>query len=215
VLTVGDVVAKRGITEVLHFTTNRGLAGILASRGVKARNQLPADKFVEHVYGPTCKVRRDTSWLGYVNLSITSINSALFNIASRKWYPERDFWWCVLSFTPLVLEHEGVLFVTTNNMYTGAKRLGGAVGLEALFSPSIVQFVAAGGATGAITRALNLPPSQPTCRMAEALYPTALSTEWLQRVYVATAEHADIVHGQCDALSHVVPDVAVRPDVFE
>ncbi|HEU0127959.1 MAG TPA: hypothetical protein VFQ48_05060 [Pseudonocardiaceae bacterium] len=42
--------AGRGITEVLHFTTHRGLLGIFAKEAVLSRERLEADKYIEHIY---------------------------------------------------------------------------------------------------------------------------------------------------------------------
>src|SRR5690349_15550012 len=107
-MSVNAIVARRNITRVLHFTTNQGLTGILASRAVKARRDLTSDKYLEHVYSPNCAVRRDQAWLGYVNLSIGRINARLWDISANKWHSNKDSWWCILVFDPIVLTHPGV-----------------------------------------------------------------------------------------------------------
>jgi hypothetical protein len=57
-----------------------------------------------------------------VNLSISRINARLFNISAKNWHRALDGWWAVLSFDPLILTHDGVVFATTNNAYPGVIR---------------------------------------------------------------------------------------------
>jgi len=208
-MTIAEIITKRDIKQVLHFTTNAGLVGTLATRGLKSRHRLPREAYLEFVYSPNCAVRRDVAWLDYANLSITHINCGLFNISSRKWHRDSEKWWCVLSFRPPVLTHEGVVFATTNNMYTGAIRAPGAAGLERLFAPVIHQY-----ADKQVIRANYTPACQPTCQQAEVLYPKELSTEWLSRIYVATDSHADAAQAQASTLSHPDVEVVIDPDMF-
>src|SRR6266511_5391085 len=98
-----QLIERRGITEVLHFTTSKGLLGILYSRLVLPRRRLPRNKLVEHVYMVNAEVRYDPEWTDYVNLSIAQINTRFFDIASRKWHRDKDLWWCILSFSPVIL----------------------------------------------------------------------------------------------------------------
>jgi ssDNA thymidine ADP-ribosyltransferase, DarT len=208
-VSVAEVIAARGILEILHFTTNSGLAGILASRAVKSRAVLPTEKTLEHVYSPNCTYRKDTAWLGYVNLSITSINLHLFGISADKWHAGEDLWWCILSFDPSVLTHEGVYFTTTNNMYTGVRRGQGGAGLEALFAPNVTRW-----AGNVASRTDELSKSQPTCAQAEVLYPTELSTGFLRRIYVREAQDGDTVNGMFGALDHPQIEVVVAVAMF-
>ena len=101
-MTVEEVIDRRGITEVLHFTTNQGLLGMLASGGILSRERLPKEKYLEHVYKPNAPVRHDSNWLDYVNLSITTINTEFFGHSSR-WRQDQEVWWCVVSLDPAVL----------------------------------------------------------------------------------------------------------------
>jgi hypothetical protein len=192
----------RGITEILHYTTSRGVLGILASRAVKSRRRLPKDKYLEHVWVPACPVRYDTDYLDYVNLSISDINSALYAIANGRWHGG-EYWWGVLSFPPTILDHEGVKFATTNNMYPSARRDVGLAGFEALFAERV-----AGRWARVTTRPVGYPASQPTDPQAEVLYPQELSTEHLQRIYVADINSRATIRAQCEAVGH--PDINVE-----
>lgn len=209
-MTIRQIVNDRDIREVLHFTTDRGLAGILASACVKARADLPSDKYVEHIYKPTCASRvRDADWHGFVNLSITRINTRLFGIAANKWHIDIQGWWCILAFAPSILSHDGVYFTTTNNMYSGVNRAMGSVGLEAIFADEVLQY-----AGRVVRRSRHAPSNQPTCFQAEVLYPCELSTEYLQTVYVRDEEHIDAIHGICGAIAISPPRCICDPSRF-
>jgi hypothetical protein len=215
--TVAEIVEHRGITEVLHFTTNRGLTGILAKGAVLPRARLPEDKYLEHVYHPNADTRKDKAWLDYVNLSISSINTEFFGHSSR-WHAHDDVWWCALAFNPAILSDDGVYFATTNNMYTGCRRALGPDGLEALFGDPVHQYLG-----HYARRTDDMGDEFTTCHQAEALYPGPLSLERLLRVYVATGPHADVAASSCAMLlgsddasdeKRTVP-VVIDAEVFE
>jgi hypothetical protein len=209
-MSIAEIIAERGIREVLHFTTNRGLLGILASEFVKSRARLDVDRQLEYVFYPNCSFRRDPAWMDYVNLSITRINSRLFGISSTSWHRDQEIWWCILSFEPVILEHEGVVFTTTNNMYTGVERGTSSEGLERAFARNIVRY-----ASNIAVRGIDLPTNEPTCPQAEVLYPQQLSTEHLQRIYFANELHEDMAAAQAETLNHRAVNFEVNPHVFE
>ncbi|HEX3462580.1 MAG TPA: DarT ssDNA thymidine ADP-ribosyltransferase family protein [Candidatus Elarobacter sp.] len=188
---VAALVRELGVEEVVHFTRNCGLLGIAAEGAVLARKHLDRSQYLKHIYRPNAKLRRDVEQLDYVNLSIGRVNASLLDIAMNKWYrDEEDLFWCVLAFSPEILSHNGVLFVTTNNMYTGAVRAPGAAGLRALYEPAVEQW------TGKIVR--RRPETErawPTCRQAEALYPDALSVKYLTKIYLRDEADGDEAHG--------------------
>jgi hypothetical protein len=225
-MTVEEVIDRRGITEVLHFTTNQGLLGMLPSGGILSRERLPKEKYLEHVYKPNAPVRHDSDWLDYVNLSITTINTEFFGHSSR-WRQDQEVWWCVVSLEPAVLTHAGVVFATTNNIYSGVQRVAGAGGLEALFAERVTRFKGflppwREGQRTAV-RSEGMPHSVPTCVQAEVLYPHRVLVEHFRQVYVATGDHADIVGSQAAILLPPGVDhpgtaalpVIIRPEVFE
>lgn len=216
-MSVADLIEDRGISEVLHFTTNTGLLGMLASGGILSRARLPKEKYLEHVYRPNARVRKDPDWLDYVNLSISRINTEFFEHSSR-WHRDRDVWWCVVYLDPVILTHEGVVFATTNNRYTGVQRAIGAEGMEALFAARVKRWTG-----NVVERPDDFPDELTTCHQAEALYPGCVPSEYFRGIYVATGEHADIVETQSEILLPADVDspgsselpVHIRPDVFE
>jgi hypothetical protein len=211
-MTINDIIKRRGIKEILHFTTNVGLTGILASKAVKPRESLPKDKYLEHVYMYNCEDRsRDAAWHGYVNLSITKVNWRLFSISMFKWHSNIDGWWCILSFDPIILTHSGVFFTTTNNIYTGVKRKRGAEGLEQLFAEKVVRWEG-----NVVTRTQSTPSNQPTCEQAEVLYPGELSLDYIKAIYVRDDHSVYAAESIIDTFNEI-PKVNcnVRPDLFE
>ncbi len=209
-MTINEIFRQRQITEILHFTTNEGLLGILYSRFIKSRQRLPKEKTLENIYKPNAAFRKDKKWLDYVNLSISRINYQFFDVSANRWHRDRNIWWCVLSLDPVILSHPGVYFATTNNMYTGVRRNTGAKGLNALFDSSIIQW-----AGQIVRRNPDLQAKFPTCSQAEVLYPEELPTKFLQRVYVSTGEDHDDICGQCAGVSYPDLEARVLPEIFK
>lgn len=214
-MSLAQILEVRGIEEVLHFTTNKGLVGMLAAGAVLPRKRLPEEKYLEFVYSPNANSRKDVAWLDYVNLSISRINVEFFDISSSRWHAHEDLWWCILSFRSEILSHEDVYLCTTNNFYSGVVRESGAGGFEALFAERVVQFVDwSGREVRAIARPTELEPRFPTCIQAEALYPGELSLKFLQRIYVARPRHQDIAYAQCKLFESNHTPVEVKPEMF-
>jgi hypothetical protein len=195
-MTIQGIIDGRGLREVLHFTTERGLVGTLASRALKSRYRLPNDKYLQHILHVNAAERpearaffdKSANWLDYVNLSISEINRRYFEV-SEGWHAEKDVWWTILSFDAVVITHERVVFATTNNSYDMCIRNSGPEGLNALFAPVIDRKPS--WRAYRRSRATDLP----TCEQAEVLYPEAISTDFLRRVYVREEEHQDQVSG--------------------
>jgi len=208
-VTIRDIIERRGIEEILHFTTNQGLTGILASKAVIPRKRLSKEKYLEHIVLYNCENRsRDIEWLDYVNLSITRVNLRLFGISRGKWHRDIEGWWCILSFKPEILTHPGVYFCTTNNAYPSVQRGKGAVGLEKLFTDKIER---SPGWTAERTK--TTPANQTTCNQAEVLYPGLLSTDYLMHVYVQDEERADATEsiiGMFDGLPSIGCEVKLE-----
>jgi len=210
-MSVQNEIVERDITEVLHFTTNRGLVGILATRHLRSRRRLPEDEYLQHILHPNAIVRpedkpyfdKSKDWLDYVNLSISEINSSFFGF-SGTWTHNQGRWWAILAFDPVILTHDGVFFATTNNAYEHCNRKDGLKGLLQLFAPTVWrkgQWRAVRG---------NRQPRLPTCEQAEALYPGEVSTEFLRRIYVRNGEDADRAGGFLRDFPH--PGVEVLVD---
>ena len=195
-MTIDRLIGVRSIRGVLHFTTNRGLVGVLAVRQLMSRFRLSQEQLLEYVLHVNAAYRAEAmsdfdksqNWLDYVNLSISEVNTR-FLAASRKWHNSSDVWWCILEFDPNIMTHEGVYFATTNNSYSGCVRGLGVDGLSALFRPKVAR--KADWMVERDARGSNLP----TCEQAEVLYPESVGVEHLRRIYVEESEHYDIVGG--------------------
>jgi hypothetical protein len=198
-----------GITEVLHFTTNCGLIGVLRSGRLLSRALVPDEELVEHVYKPNTAVRYDSSWTRFVNMSITQVNEWMLSTSTNRRWNEEIFW-VVLSFTPEILRQRGVVFTTTNNIYPAVKRASDAPGMAALFAPEVM------GRYSSIHHRRGLADNQTTDRQAEVLYPNWVSTNYLQRIYVDSDDKQDAVAGIFGGLPTVaeVP-VLCKPEVFQ
>lgn len=210
VMNIANKIEGRGIKSIVHFTTNRGLLGIFATNCVKSRERLNKDEHLSHIFQPNASYRdKDKDWLDYVNLSISRINTEFFNTSSGSWHKEKNFWWCILDFSPEILSHSGVSFTTTNNIYTSVRRGEGADSLENMFADEILQWPGK-----KVCRLENENSFFPTCRQAEVLYPREVSTEFLQAIYVQADSVADEVAGQLSAMNHRAIPIVICPDKF-
>lgn len=204
-----DIIAKREISELLHFTTNRGITGMLASQALLPRKRLAIEKHLEHVYIYNCANRpRDAAWHDYVNLSITSVNRKLFGVSEGNWHADMEGWWCIVALSPEIMEHPGVYFTTTNNMYSGVLRAQGPKGLEALFASQITLWNA-----NITTRSATAPANQPTCPQAEVLYPGSLPFEFVSRIYVKGATEASEIESILEVFE-ADTEIIIRADLF-
>jgi hypothetical protein len=214
---VADVVARREISEVLHFTTNHGVLGMLAMGAILPRRELPKEKYLEHVYKPNAAVRKDPAWTGHVSLSVSRVNTEFFGV-SRHWHRNTETWWAIVSLGPVILEHPDIVFVTTNNIYPSRIRRQGGEGLAGMFAPIVKGYYGR-----EMTRTDGMPDSWTTDVQAEVLYPGRISTQFVRQVYVLNDDHGDLVASQYDILvgrGQVADErtelpIAVRPELFE
>ena len=214
-MSITDLVKRRGITDILHFTTNRALVGCLQTGALLSRERLPKEAYLEHILMMNCAARKDIGWLDYVNLSVSWVNPRLFGISRDAWHRGKDLWWCVLVFDPIITTHPGVHFTTTNNMYSGVQRGTGEAGFDALFAPSVVQYVdwQSKRPTSTITRLVGYPEKHPTDPQAEVLYPKSLSLEYLTAVYVPNEDTQDRAMADLYMFDNDTK-VIVRPELF-
>lgn len=216
-MTVAAELQRRDITEILHFTTNRGIVGTLAKGALLSRYRLPLEAYLQHIFHvnaadrPEAKEFFDKSqnWLDYVNLSITEINRRYF-LVSQKWHIDADIWWGILAFDSEAMTHEGVVFTTTNNSYDLCVRKAGLPGLNDLFEPCIGRKTPH-WKVNRLQRSLALP----TCEQAEVLYPGEISTEYLRRIYVLDENCHDIARGWLREFGLRGVDVLISPQKFE
>ncbi|MFQ3894669.1 DarT ssDNA thymidine ADP-ribosyltransferase family protein [Sphingobium sp. R-7] len=215
-MTVQEIIDQRGIQEVLHFTTHRGLVGTLASGALQSRYRLPEDKYLQHILHVNSAVRpeagaffdKSDNWLDYVNLSISEINRRYFEV-SQRWHADGDIWWTILSFDAVVMTHENVVFASTNNSYDLCLRERGGEGLNALFA-AMVKRKSPSWTAYRGDRASELP----TCEQAEVLYPAAVPMDFLRRVYVREEEHQDQVSGWLEEFGKPAVEVVWSPQKF-
>jgi hypothetical protein len=203
-----DFIARRRIEELLHFTTNLGVLGVLGSGLLLSRARLPENRYLEHVYQPNSNTRKDGAWLDFVNLSITNINEWMFD-RSEAWHAQEDVWWACLSYDPAIMAEPGVVFTTTNNIYPSVERGFGVSGLEALFAPIVL------GRYGYRHDRTGKTDAQPTDRQAEVLYPRAVDVSKLRGIYVRQDEHVDDIEGIFAIFPAAEVPVMVRPEVFQ
>lgn len=128
-MSVERVVADRGISEVVHFTTNHGCLGTLYTKNLLSRARLQDDEMVRYLFEPNAELRRDRKYLDHISLTIDHINQPFFSISADKWHRDDPIFWCILAFDPAVLAHERVVFASTNNIYTSVRRGTGEEGL--------------------------------------------------------------------------------------
>lgn len=208
-MTIHEIIGARGISETLHFTTNHGCLGTLYTGFLKSRARLEDDYMVKHLFEPNSSLRKDRDYLDYVNLSIESINTQFYGTSCNSWHRDKPIFWCILSFMPGIMAHDGVVFSTTNNIYSSTRRARGTEGLMGLFSQRIIQWKG-----NVVVRPEGLPPQYPTCFQAEVLYPGELSTEHLQKIYVRSQADQSEVIGYIKATLHRDVEVVVCPNKF-
>jgi hypothetical protein len=206
---ISALIHERKITEVVHFTTNRGLLGILVQRLCTARALLAQDEYLESIYHENTKRRReDPKYWSYVNLSISEPNHRFLRISSEDWWANEDLFWAVLSFDPVIMTHPGVLFAPGNMGYEGITPVEGVPGAEALFADRVPK-----GFKKTMPR-WDRAPHLPTNPQAEVLYPQAVSTRYLQRIYVLTDEDAAKAEAIVSVSGHDEVDIIVDPVTF-
>lgn len=203
-MTPADEARARGVEEILHFTTDKGTLGMLRKDALLSRERLQDDPDLAFIFQGVWPVRAP-QWVDYVSLSIHSINRDLYRRAERN-LPDR--WWAVVAFDVAILDHEGLWFATTNNIYPACIRGQGAEGFARLYADPVY-----GRYSTAHTRE-GLDPAQPTDRAAEILYPGELPLKHLTALYVPEQQHRQLVLAWCDALDRPEVPVTVREDLF-
>lgn len=207
-----DRARERRITELMHFTTSKGLIGILAAGKVLSRQRLNADDYLENIKVLNSPDRsRDADWLDWVNLSISRVNSRFLG-ASKSWHADDGIWWACLSFDVAILDHEGVYFCTGNNAYPRTVRGQGGDGFDALFAPTVKW----GRYNSVHTRSSAHLAHLPTDPQAEVLYPGELALSYLRAIYVPEPELTDTLAGILAGVGWAdAIHFEARPEVFE
>ena len=200
--------ANLGITSIVHFTrVQPGLVGVLHARAIKARQALPKEHQLRHVYEPNAADRsRDVRWHQYINLSITNINPWMFNYSSG-WH--KDAQWVILSFNPNILSEPGVVFCTTNNAYPSVRRQTGLGGFNQMFYPEVP------GYQERISTRDEREPNQTTDPQAEILYPSAVSLDHLQSIIVQDDDTYEAVTASLSIFELDRIRITTDPEAFE
>jgi ssDNA thymidine ADP-ribosyltransferase, DarT len=191
---------ERGVTEILHYTSERGVMGSVMKGELLSREQVENDDDVAFIFEGIWE-RKDPDWVDYISLSVSRINADLYR-RSRKNFP--DYWWAVLSFDVAILDHDDVWFTTTNNSHPPCERGQRIEGFEAMFGSPIEW----GWYGTKKWRNATCPDAWPTDRAAEVLYPTRIPLSFLQKVYVPGKQHRRMVDAWAE--SFAVPELPVE-----
>ena len=184
-MTVAERARERGVTEIVHYTSQKGVMGTILKGALLSRKRVEADADVDYVFEGIWE-RKDPQWVDHISLSISRVNFDLFR-RSRDNFP--DYWWAILSFAPEALDDEGVWFTTTNNIYPPCCRGQGIDGFEAMFSEPVEW-----GYYGSKKwRQDGMSDAWPTDRAAEVLYPGSISLDHLETIYVPGKQHRRLV----------------------
>lgn len=198
---------EREISQILHYTSNKGMMGLVCQGALLSRKRVANDPELAFIFQSVWPIKAPR-WVDHISMSVSQINLDLYQRSCSN-YPQ--FWWAVLSFTPDILGDEGVWFTTTNNAYEDTCARGqGLDGLEAMFAPRVPY-----GYYGSVAQRPDGRPDQyPTHRAAEVLYPGALTLVHLQAVYVREAQHRRLISAWCAAYGHPPLPVKINPDAF-
>ncbi len=177
---------SRGVTEILHFTTDSGAIGVLKTRALIPRAQLPKEEQLEYILKPNCDVRKDAPWTNHNSLSVSKINTQFFRFSQREHGVSKDLWWCILAFHPDILAHPDVVFSTGNNTWPRSLKGKGVDGFAQMFADPVP-----GRYDTWVRRQMGMPDSLPTSIEAEVLYPGRLAIDHLTRTYFLTQDNAD------------------------
>ena len=203
-----EVISRREIVRLLHFTTNRGLLGIIATGAIKSRASLEEDQYVEYLFTPNAETRKDPRWAGHVSLSVSRTNTSFLSY-SRASHLTKDLWWCVLAIEPEILGHEGVRFCTINNIWPSVSRGTSSHGLEAMFAEVVI-----GRYQAKVHRDESMLDRWPTELQAEVLYPGEISTDYVQCIYVNDSMHSAVAESYVTAVGHRDVDIVLDPATF-
>jgi hypothetical protein len=209
-------IADRGISEVVHFSTNLGFLGALAKDALMPRNRLSSDDYLEHILTLNAPFRTEEqpwfdktqNWIDYVNLSISEITINLFK-HSLRWHAGSDIFWLIMSFDPMLMADPGVYFSTTNCIYPLTSRKEGSNGLKALFAPVVQR------KPGWSVARDSRPPELPTCEQAEVLYPKGLTLDRLRKVYCRQGEDCDRVYSMLSTYDRKTVEVVLNEEKFK
>lgn len=190
---IEDFIRERGISRLVHFTPLINLIGIYEIGALWARSQIDGfakehDNFFLLDYIRWNDKFRLDGRMDCINLSIQRINHVLFRSFRNK-FNQCDVW-CILEFSPELMERDGVVFTVGNAASSDVRAHGTGIGVEALKAMFMDQ-VEVGNFYGRkiFTRA-NVPNNCPTNRQAEVMIPEEISCKKIKGIVFQYEEHA-------------------------
>ena len=202
--TPSEAAAARGIEEIVHYTTQRGVFGAIAKGAILSRPRLDEDDWLEHIFSGIWDNNAKAE-LDNVHMSVGRINAYLLG---RSKLQRPEMWWCVLSFGIDILDEPGVQFTTVNNIWPRRLKGSGVAGFEGMFADSVA------GRFEDVHHRTNHSPAEPTHFSAEVLFPGQIALDRVQRVYVEKPEHAWSIRTHCNTFDRPSLDVRVQPDAL-
>lgn len=219
-MSIAEKINQKGISEVLHFTLDNNLIGIVANGCLLSRVELDKKalnyqslEFVNDIIWTDRN--RDAEWTDHINLSIDSVNQFLLDRARAN---NLNHKWFILSFDPEILTHDEVYFTTTNNAYVPhVRRNKGCEGFELPFTETYKDRL------GYMhSRKPRLEANFPTSQQAEVLYPKRLTLEKVLKIYVENEDgflHATTAISSCSFLPDCPPltniEIQINPLKFK
>lgn len=207
-MSVAAAARERGITEILHYTSEKGVMGSIIVDALLSRRDVETNTEVAYIYEGVWDRSRDLQWIGHTSMSVTQVNIDLF-ARSRNNHPQ--WWWAIMSFPIDILDDPDVVFTTTNNAYTETcKRGAGLDGFNAMFADSVPW-----GKFNTIARRFDDHPcALPTHGAAEVLYPRPLPLGRMSCLYVPDDTRNSLIQSWCEIYGRDPLNIVVDPELF-
>ena len=170
---IKTIIKDREITELIHFTSTRGLEGIYRAKHILSRFELENSDFVddnEILFNSNDAFRMEGK--KYINLSVSYPNKSLFNRFKHRKESDPTIGWCILKLNPNVLLDDSLkcFFSVTNAANSAAKNDYGiksdAESFKRMFNDTVVVKNSYGSKT---YNRLGLKKNQTTDNQAEIL----------------------------------------------
>lgn len=185
-MAIRDLISRRGIDSLYHFTTTINLSGIYQVEHIFPRSEYDTLRALanEDMYEDYLDHMDDLRLDGlndHVNTSLSHPNVYLLN-AYRQRKNLAHYTWCILQLDPQLMERDDTLYTVTNAASARSSQYGigkGEEGLNQLFIPEVIT------KKGAFKRK-GLPAKYPTDIQAEVLIPGNISVDHIKTIYFET-----------------------------
>jgi hypothetical protein len=211
-MNIDQCLDERGVSKVLHFTTNLGIVGIINNGGIISRKALGTSEKANYIKLLNCPTWKTPDWEDHISLSIERINKG-FWAKSVGWHEKEPLFWVILEIDPSVLSHPGLSFSTTNSAYDTAIIEPGTAGLVKLYGHTVLDRNWNGHQYKS-QRHAGMPSAEPTSVQAEVLYPKSLPVSFIRWIHARTEEDANNLAGYTYALNSDL-EIKVSPSMFE